>query len=233
MNHQLSFFLPTRKGSERVKNKNTRDFAGIKGGLLALKLKQLINFPMEAPIILSTNDAEAIEIAGLFNSERIKIIARPEELCLSSTVLSDLIQYIPGIISTDNIFWVHTTEPFVDEHDYYDAYQKYLKAIDSGINDSLMGVTKVQEYLWDKEANDFVSHDRQKVKWPRTQDITPLYSINSTMFINSRQNYLKFGDRIGNNPFLYEMNKIKSFDIDWQEDFELAEMMYEKKYNRL
>lgn len=27
-------FLPCRKGSERIPNKNTKDFAGVKGGLL-------------------------------------------------------------------------------------------------------------------------------------------------------------------------------------------------------
>ena len=31
---KIAFFLPTRKGSERVKNKNTRPFAGIEGGLI-------------------------------------------------------------------------------------------------------------------------------------------------------------------------------------------------------
>ena len=40
---KISFFLPTRKGSERVKNKNTRPFAGIKGGLVENKIKQLLS----------------------------------------------------------------------------------------------------------------------------------------------------------------------------------------------
>lgn len=41
-NEKFAFFLPTRKGSERVQNKNTRTFAGIEGGLLKLKLNQLL-----------------------------------------------------------------------------------------------------------------------------------------------------------------------------------------------
>ncbi len=35
-------FLPMRKGSQRVKNKNVRDFAGIKGGLTFIKISQLL-----------------------------------------------------------------------------------------------------------------------------------------------------------------------------------------------
>ena len=31
---KIAFFLPTRKGSEREKYKNTRPFEGIEGGLI-------------------------------------------------------------------------------------------------------------------------------------------------------------------------------------------------------
>lgn len=41
-NNKIAFYLPTRKGSERVKNKNTRNFAGIEGGLVENKLNQLL-----------------------------------------------------------------------------------------------------------------------------------------------------------------------------------------------
>ena len=42
MSEKIAFFLPTRKGSERVKSKNTRPFAGIEGGLVENKIKQLL-----------------------------------------------------------------------------------------------------------------------------------------------------------------------------------------------
>ena len=38
----IAVFLPVRKGSKRVENKNTKPFAGFQNGLLELKLKQLI-----------------------------------------------------------------------------------------------------------------------------------------------------------------------------------------------
>ena len=33
---RIAFFLPARKGSQRVKNKNTRTFAGIEGELIRI-----------------------------------------------------------------------------------------------------------------------------------------------------------------------------------------------------
>lgn len=41
MSEKIAFFLPTRKGSERVKNKNTRPFADIEGGLVENKIKTI------------------------------------------------------------------------------------------------------------------------------------------------------------------------------------------------
>ena len=63
---KYSFFLPTRKGSERVKNKNTRPFAGIEGGIVQLKLQQLLTVYRVQNIIVSTNDEETMRVAESF-----------------------------------------------------------------------------------------------------------------------------------------------------------------------
>lgn len=222
---KIAFFLPTRKGSERVISKNTRNFANYHGGILELKLNQLLQIP-EIPIIISTNDHRTIKLAESLQSSRIIIIERPEELCLSSTVVEDFINYIPTIVNAEHIFWVHTTSPFVDKEVYENALSKYWKVLDNGF-DSLLSVNKIQQFLWDAESNDIINHDRGIEKWPRTQDLKPLYEINHAFYINSRNNYLKLNDRIGKKPFLYELRKLQAFDIDWEDDFKTAELIYE------
>jgi len=226
----ISFFLPTRKGSERVINKNTRDFAGISGGILRVKIEQLLKVKSVNEIIISTNDPETIAVAQSFNSPKINIIERPEHLCLSSTVIEEFINYIPEVVKADHIFWVHATAPFVNENDYESAVIKYKEVLAAGVHDSLISVTKIQQFIWDADTNTCINHDRSVVKWPRTQDLKPLYEINHAFYINSRENYIKLSDRIGNNPDLFVLDKIKSFDIDWEDDFEIAEKLYEK-YN--
>lgn len=223
----FAFFLPVRKGSERVNNKNTRLFAGVEGGLLRIKIDQLLRTSSEIPIVVSTNDEVSKEIAAAFKSDRIRIIDRPEELCLSTTDLNDLINYIPTIIEEDHIIWIHTTEPFVDDEVLTHAIEKYIGAKSIGECDSLMSVNKIQSFLWSKKINSFVSHDRTALKWPRSQDLEPLYEVNSAIFINSRANYLKYQDRIGIQPYLYELNRIQAIDIDWEDDFNFAELIYE------
>lgn len=224
---KYSFFLPTRKGSERVINKNTRTFAGIEGGILRVKLDQLLAVDRISSIIVSTNDEATINIAESFNDPRIKIVERPEYLCLSSTVIQDFINYIPTIVDAEHIFWVHTTAPFADSKVLNDALDVYERKVIFGKEfDSLLSVTKIQQFLWSEKENKCINHDRTKILWPRTQDLDPLFEINHAFYINSKENYLKFQDRIGKKPFLYELDKIHSLDIDWGDDFALAEIVY-------
>ena len=49
--NKVAFYLPTRKGSERVINKNTRPFAGLEGGLVQNKVKQLLETKLIDEII--------------------------------------------------------------------------------------------------------------------------------------------------------------------------------------
>jgi N-acylneuraminate cytidylyltransferase len=63
------------------------------------------------------------------------------------------------------------------------------------------------------------------LEWPRTQDLSPLYEINHAMFIASRRLYAE-GRRSGSHPKLFEIDKIRAYDIDWNEDFVIAESLY-------
>lgn len=67
-NNKIAFYLPTRKGSERVKNKNTRNFAGIEGGLVENKLNQLLATKFIDEIIFSSNDDTCITVAEKYVS---------------------------------------------------------------------------------------------------------------------------------------------------------------------
>jgi len=216
-------FLPMRKGSQRVKNKNIRDFAGIKGGLTFIKISQLLKVKQIDKIIISTNDNEVKNIATSFVSSKIIIDDRPEHLASSSTSTDDLINYVPSIVSEGIVLWTHVTSPFVNENIYSNMISEYYKNKDF---DSLMSVTKIQKFLWDKTQP--INYDRSKEKWPRTQTIEPIYEINSGAFIADIEIYKKIEDRIGNKPSLFELSDKEAFDIDWEDDFDIAEVLWGK-----
>ncbi len=230
MKKDICFFLPTRKGSQRVKSKNTRPFAGIPGGILELKLGQLLESKLLSNIVLSTNDELSMEVANKVDprQEKIKVIVRPDELCLDTTKLTDLIKYVPEIVKESHIIWGHTTTPFVAGNDYDTGIENYFESLEQGF-DSLISVMPLQNFLLDKDGNVF-NYDAGANRWPRTQDLPILYEVNHAMFITSREMYIRDQNRVGNKPYLYEQDKIKSFDIDWVDDFLIAEAIYDKLF---
>ena len=207
-------------------NKNTRPFAGVEGGLLAVKLGQLIDSKSLNSIVVSTNDEACISIAEDFQKldDRINIIRRPDELCLSTTNLVDLIKYVPQIVKDDHILWTHVTTPFVEGADYDEIISHYSRVLNEG-HDSLMTCMELKNYLFDENAKLINGTEGE---WPRTQDLDPVYELNHAVFLASRQIYLSMNNRLGQSPYIHVMHQLKSLDIDWEDDFVIAEAIYEK-----
>lgn len=229
MAEHIAFFLPTRKGSERVKNKNTRPFAGIEGGLVENKVRQLLDTKRIDEILFSSNDETCMEVADKLKDSRLRIIPRPEELCLSTTNLQDLICYVPTITDAEHILWGHVTTPLCGADQYDAGIQLYLDKLHEGY-DSLVGVKELKNFLLNKEGK--LVNNTTDIPWPRTQDLEPLYEINHTMFLAKREVYVEQKNRIGQKPLLHVMDEMHSFDIDWEEDFTIAEVMYKNVYDK-
>jgi CMP-N-acetylneuraminic acid synthetase len=217
-------FLPCRRGSERVKEKNTRRFAGIEGGLTRIKMEQLLNCPEIDSIVVSTDDPKVADISSALakeSSKSVKIVERPPHLATSATSTDEVIKYIPEIITEGIILWTHVTSPFVDSSVYTKAIQVYREqtAVDS--YDSLMSVTKIQKFLWNQDKP--INYDRNQEKWPRTQTLPVIFEVNSALFMAPIEVYLQCQDRIGKKVYLFELTASQALDIDWEEDFKLAE----------
>ena len=49
-----------------------------------------------------------MKIANKFNSKKIRVLIRPDELA-SSALLLDLIKYVPEVMPDGHILWTHVT----------------------------------------------------------------------------------------------------------------------------
>jgi CMP-N-acetylneuraminic acid synthetase len=225
MNNEIIAFLPCRKGSERVKAKNTRPFAGIEGGLTQIKITQLLECALIDRIVVSTDDPEVAAIcraAAQKAPKPVEIVARPSELAASNTSTDDVVRYVPSVIPSGTVLWTHVTSPFVTAEIYEAAIQDYRQH--SATHDSLMSVTKLQKFLWNEAGP--VNYDKKQQKWPNTQTLPALYEINSAIFIAPLDVYRQHDDRIGPKPRLFELSGHHVLDIDWMEDFILAEKLW-------
>ena len=220
--NKIIAFLPMRKGSQRVKNKNTRKFANYKFGLFELKLEQLLKSNVDE-ILISTNDEIILNFLEKQKNNRIKIDRRPEWLCSNESKTDDLISYVAQITEKkEDILWTHVTSPFIDENDYNKAIEIYHSQINK--YDSLMSVTKLHTFLWDRSGP--INYDRSLFKWPWTQTLPEIFEVNSGIFIAKSDIYKTKKDRIGDRPYFFELEGYNGFDIDWEKDFDLAEHIF-------
>jgi CMP-N-acetylneuraminic acid synthetase len=222
---QVVCFLPCRKGSERVPRKNIKPFSGFSHGLIELKLRQLLECEFINKVVLSTNDEEILEYASSLKEERLVLHNRADHLASSQTSTDELIGHALSLIPNAHILWTHVTSPFITGSIYNDIISRYFSAISEG-HDSLMTTTLLHAFLW--QDGKAMNYDRSVEKWPRTQTLKPIHEVNSGAFIAHSEIYRSLDDRIGKNPYLYGMDKIISHDIDWPEDFVIAEALAEK-----
>lgn len=220
----VDVFLPCRSGSQRIKNKNIKPFAKFKFGLLEIKLSQLLRCERIRRIYLSSDDPEVLAYAKSLSSPVIHIHSRDPKLSSSETSTDQLILHVLDLMpDSEDILWTHVTSPFVGSTLYTKMIKDYEECVTKGF-DSLMCVTPIQSFLWNE--NSPLNYDSSIEKWPRTQTLGPVFEVNSAGFLASKNIYLEYSDRIGKNPYFFEMGKLNAFDIDWPEEFLLAEQMF-------
>jgi len=216
----VNVFLPCRKGSERVPKKNIKPFAQFKNGLIEIKLKQLLEASKVDQIFLSTNDDEILDYAASLNEPKIILHKRVESLSSSQTSTDQLVAHALELIENGEILWTHVTSPFLTSQSYDQIIEKYFEVKNQGF-DSLMTTNLIHGFLWNESGP--LNYDRTKEKWPRTQTLEPIHEINSAVFLANAENYQRLDDRIGQSPCLYPLDKIQGFDIDWEDDFKIAQ----------
>ena len=128
---KVNVYLPCRKKSSRVKNKNIRKFANINFGLLEIKINQLVNAKQVNTIYLSTNDKKIINYFKKLNEKKIKIHERKDHsLSLNKTTNNQLLNNAIDIMPDEHILWTHVTSPSLIKT-YDKAILKYKKLIKS------------------------------------------------------------------------------------------------------
>lgn len=225
MYKKISAFLPCRAGSLRIPRKNTKPFADYSLGLIELKLTQLAKVKNIDEIVLSTNDDEILDFASKLDIPNLRLHQRDDSLASSLTSTDTLVTHALDLIEEGDILWTHVTSPFITAAHYDAIIQSYQEQLTVGY-DSLMTVTELYGFLW--QEGQPMNYNRQREKWPRTQTLAPVHEVNSGVFLASNRVYRELGDRIGNRPYLYVLDKLVGYDIDWPEDFIIAECMAEK-----
>ena len=217
-------FLPVRSGSKRVPNKNTKNFHDGKS-LLDIKVAQLVQLNFIDEIIISTDSKEILDSDW---PEKVRVVIRNNDLCRDNTKTIDLIQHAIETFEFNNVIWTHVTSPFFSTVHYELAWKKFLNLV---VHDSLVSVTPIRGYCSFNGSN--LNYGDELDFWPATQELKPVFEINSACFIVSKSTAISWGNRIGNKPFLFECDEINGFDIDYSFDFMFGKFMLENGFAKV
>jgi len=214
-------FVPCRKGSKRIINKNTKKFAN--SSLLEIKLNQLINIKEISKIIISTDDEKVIEIAKKMNNDKFIIEKREDYYASDECSNEEFIKYFCKKFNfKGHLLWTHVTSPFIDEKVYTRAIKEYLKNLNK--YDSLVSANVLKEYLWNSESK-AINYDDIDGKRPKSQNLEEIYAINSAIFLIDFSLMRKYNSRFWKTPYIFKNTKIEWREIDWQEDFDIGEIL--------
>lgn len=214
-NKKITALIPIKAHSERVKNKNFRDFAG--KPLYHHILDSLQNINEIDEIIINTDSERVIEEAPKLFS-KVKIHKRTEELLGDYMSVNKLIEYDINNSDSDIYIQTHATNPLLKSETIYRALNEFISENISC--DSIFSVNKFQTRFYTKSGK-AINHDPKKLI--PTQHLEPYFEENSLFFIFTKESFKNAnGKRIGTNPKMFETSKIESFDIDEESDFFIA-----------
>ena len=148
----------------------------------------------------------------------VKYLKRSESLDTDSTKMNEVLTAFANDVPADIYVMTHTTAPFISK----ESIEKGIDAVASGMNDSAFAAKKLQDFLW-KDGKPF-NYSLEDI--PRTQDLPPLYEETSGFYIYDSSVINDLGRRIGQKPYVVEVNEIESIDIDEKEDFDIADAVF-------
>ncbi len=211
--------VPMRHHSVRVPGKNYRLLAG--KPLYQHILAALLSCPEVGQVVVDTDSPVVME--GINKAfPQVKLVERPDYLRADTIPMNEILLYDTSLFPADLYLQTHSTNPLLKSstisraiHTLIDQYPAY---------DSLFSVTRVQSRLWDQLGRP-INHNPAVLL--RTQDLPPVFEENSCIYLFNRQALEVRRNRIGERPFLFEIDPIEALDIDEELDFTIAEILLE------
>lgn len=205
-------FVPARGGSSRVPRKNLKEIGG-----LPMFLRACYNLHQVLPkedIVVDSDDAEILQLA---TQHGFCTLMRPDELATNATDGNAFFRWETSNFPNADIYIQHLPPmPFLS----MDTLLEGINAVKSGEYDSIVCVGKEHYYLWDLDKNE----PRYDLK-----HIPNSYTLKETVFetmgfyVISREAHLKEGLRIGDKCKMIAVNKIEQIDVNYPDDFLLAD----------
>lgn len=205
-------FLPAKGSSSRIESKNLKLLDG--QPLFLYTLKRLVDSKIFDEVYLDTESQDVISLADEVDC---KVLKRDSSLASNKTDGNRLFYNEVKQVEADIYVQVLCTSPFIDLVKIKDAINKINQ---SDEYDSAVLVRSERQYTWSDGSPDY---DIENV--PNSVDLQATTIETMGLYIVKKEAAHSTKRRIGNKPFLIEASPLDAFDVNWPEDFELAELI--------
>ncbi|HTL80350.1 MAG TPA: acylneuraminate cytidylyltransferase family protein [Bacteroidia bacterium] len=217
--------IPARGGSKRIPRKNILPLNG--RPLISYSIRAAIDSGMFDDVIVSTEDGVIKEIAL---SEGAQVDDRPAHMAGDTVtkvqVVKEFLERVNGIEKYSSVTALLPTCPFRTAEHLKEAFSIFRAHPELPF---LIGVTEYEFPIqlalspMDEEKMEVTFENGYKVT--RSQDIGKRYHPNGAMYIATVKAFLDKGTFFNDKMLTYKMSAIRSYDIDYPYQFEIAEII--------
>ena len=211
-------FVPAKLNSERVAGKNIRHLGGTPLVNHALRALGECMDVDETYLYTSTEEIMGYVEPGI----AVTWLRRPEWLDTQEAKVQDFVgEFLKAVPDADVIVLLHITAPFISPK----TISACVRAVTEAGHDSAFAVVEEKRFAWFQGKP--LNYDLAKPV-PRTQDIDPVVFEQSGLYVFRRDVFETLGRRIGDSAYLHAVGRFEGHDIDEEDDFTLAEIIYER-----
>ncbi|MCD7729758.1 MAG: acylneuraminate cytidylyltransferase family protein [Clostridia bacterium] len=213
-------FIPIKLNNERTPGKNIKAFDD--GMPLMHSIQKALRASNEIDDIYVYCSKEEVKDYIL---DGVKFLKRDEKFDTATADVNEMFQCFAQTVAADIYILAHATAPFQKT----ESIERGIRAVKTGEYDSAVAVKKMQDFFWQNGSP--LNYNPDKI--PRTQDLKPIYVETTGLYIFTRDVIMNYKRRIGNHPYMLEMDEIESTDINNPIDFEIANALYMQIVSKL
>lgn len=232
-NPKFLAIIPARSGSKGIKHKNIRMLCG--KPLIYYTIKEALKCKKLDRVIVSTDSPQYEKIAKSFEVE--VPFLRPRHLAGDKSPIADAIIHLLGWLKKkenyrpDYLVLLQATSPLRTHEDI----EKCVKLALSIKCDGVVSLCSTEQLLYTIE-NGFLKllHKKSWFYSTNRQSLPPTYKLNgAAVYVIKTNVFLRNKSFLKGKIAPYIMEKWRSIDLDSEEDFILAELIYKYKNKML
>ncbi len=210
----ITIYTNARTSSHRCKNKLLRPFANTT--LIDIALKRLKTLSEKYNVIFAAHEDLLIEKAQQYD---VPFYRRSYKSSVAEDNIQDVYEVMGGLES-EYVAFFNPCCPFVSVERISEAVDTFL----SSDSLSLACVSKAREWMFFQDGNIVLDMSTYNTK---TCDY--LWQVTHALNIYPRKRFFYDGiiwKGVPNDPELFELNRLESMDVDYEDEFYACEQMY-------